>query len=353
MPVKQPTPEILVPTDTAVVAAPAEPARPAPPRYGQYLLWMGLGFLAPALAWYGLVRMQVGVPTESSRWVSEIYAKKMRAARSAPSPRLLLIGGSNVLFGVRAADLTGPLGVPVINLGVHADLGVEYMLYRAKRVLRPGDTALLCFEYRALVDPAAPNEMLVDYVLSRDPGYLSHLSVLERLRFLYGVSQGRLIAGLRARFRGPGPHTWKYHSRTLDALGDETHNQPGEITPHDRRKVSRLKSSVLPMHGNAPHAHIFAVLRSFKDWCDAHHVRLLLTYPSTIRFSDYGLPAPQRELARSRAFYAGLGVPVLGAPEEFMYDRSHFFDTIYHLNSVGETHRTAQLLALLRPEFGK
>ena len=48
---------------------------------------------------------------------------------------------------------------------------------------------------------------------------------------------------------------------------------------------------------------------------------------------------------------AELGVPVLGAPEEFMQGPDYFFDLVYHLNDDGAAIATRRMLDHLRPHL--
>ena len=79
-----------------------------------------------------------------------------------------------MLFGIRAAQLERELGGHAVDYGTHAALGRRYMLKEAERALRPGDTAVLCLEYK-LYSGDEINDTLVDYLMARDPDYLLHM----------------------------------------------------------------------------------------------------------------------------------------------------------------------------------
>src|SRR3954469_18262325 len=49
--------------------------------------------------------LNLGVPTESSRWCYEINEKKRHLAANISSPKLLLVGGSSTLFGISAREI--------------------------------------------------------------------------------------------------------------------------------------------------------------------------------------------------------------------------------------------------------
>src|SRR5665647_274111 len=72
---------------------------------------------------------------------------KQDLSRHLPRPALFAIGASNVLYGIRSEVLSKKVGLPVINLGLPASLGINMILANARSVLRPGDVALLNIEH--------------------------------------------------------------------------------------------------------------------------------------------------------------------------------------------------------------
>jgi hypothetical protein len=57
--------------------------------------------------------LNLGVPTATSQWCSEIYEKKRLAAGKITSPKLFLVGGSGTLFGLSAREK--PVSRPSIS----------------------------------------------------------------------------------------------------------------------------------------------------------------------------------------------------------------------------------------------
>lgn len=72
---------------------------------------------------------------------------KQNRLRNTPSPRLVFIGGSNLIFGIDSKRIEDSLKIPVVNMGLHAGLGLGYMLNEAIDNLKPGDIVLLSPEY--------------------------------------------------------------------------------------------------------------------------------------------------------------------------------------------------------------
>src|SRR4051812_20824293 len=77
---------------------------------------------------------------------------KHRLLEQQPSPRILLIGGSNVAFGYDSPEIKRRLApYNPVNMGVHVGLGVDIMLGEVEPLLQPGDVVVVSFEY-ALFD---------------------------------------------------------------------------------------------------------------------------------------------------------------------------------------------------------
>ncbi|NEO00101.1 MAG: hypothetical protein F6K50_32935 [Moorea sp. SIO3I7] len=76
---------------------------------------------------------------------------------------------------------------------------------------------------------------------------------------------------------------------------------------------------------------------------------MIATWPNTIWFDVYQEPRQQYFFKSIEHFYQRLGVTILGKAEDFMYDKSMFYDTSYHLHDLGVNHRTQQLIDLIKP----
>src|SRR5262249_39102967 len=60
-----------------------------------------------------------------------------------PGRRVVLIGGSNLAFGMDSAVVERLTGRPVVNVGLYGNFGVAFMLDEARRGLRPGDATVI------------------------------------------------------------------------------------------------------------------------------------------------------------------------------------------------------------------
>ncbi|MEW6492202.1 MAG: hypothetical protein AB1589_06765 [Cyanobacteriota bacterium] len=306
-----------------------------------------VGFLLGYIIFLLAVFSQIGAPTESSRWIYEIYTIKSRIANSIKAPKLVVVAGSNALFGISCKMLHEETGIPCVNGSTHAGLGIDYILNRAYSLIKPGDVVLLSLEYGLYLDNGTPTYQVVDYVFSRDPQYLLSLNLITQTRFITGISEQRLIQGITAKFTPPHPIQSGYQSRTLNEYGDETNNRQADMTEKQNEILNRVKP--LGLAGDSMTNYAKERIINFIKWCRKNQIKIVATWPNTIWFDDYREKSKQEFLQKLGEFYREQGISILGKPTDFMYDKSMFFDTNYHLNDKGVRYRTKTLINLLRP----
>lgn len=308
-----------------------------------------LGFTLALTLWLALVALQLGTPTESSRWTHEVIQQKLAVAEELPSPRLLVVAGSSALFNIQAALLEEELGVPAVNLGAQQGLQLRYILDQARKVARPGDDILLALEYDLYLDDGTPRFVQLDYIFSRDPGYLLRTSPWVALRLAMSPDAVRMWTGIQARLRAPVRVEGSYDSRTLNHRGDETKNVQDGRSPADSARVANAEPLPLYRSGE-PYA--WGVLDDFLTWAESAGVSVAATWPATLHFPAY--EQPEAVLAGEiQAFYRERGIEVVGSPEDFWYQSGDMYDTHYHLASQAARENSGRLVQLLRerPDF--
>jgi len=319
-------------------------------RLTKFFLAMPLGFLLAAGLWFGLFYLQLGAPTLSSQWVDDVVQAKLRSSdniqSNAAGRRLVFVGGSNVLFGIDAKRVTTETGIPTINGGLSAVLRVDEVFAGAKKMLHPGDTLVLALEYTAYQfahEKFSPIQ--IDYVAAHDSDYFHALPLLLQLRVALETSAVRLLTGLAAMFWPPKNAGGSYSVQSLDTFGDDLSNAKAMMPAAFTKHIRQLQPIPLAWDEKSDFWPLYA---RFLDWCTAHRVRVMVTFPSFLGFAAYEKPAARRFFAQLQAWHQKRGISMLGTPQDFMYTYQDMYDTRWHLNDVGRDKRTTLLIKLLR-----
>jgi hypothetical protein len=308
------------------------------------------GVLLGMICFVALLYTQLGVPTDSSSWAYVIMHKKEQRAASISGPRLLLLSGSNSLFGLNAQVITQETGYPTVNMGFHAGLDLDYLLYYIKRTARPGDTIFMPLEY-PLYGREYNNDLRDDFILARDPGFFHQMSWLDILGMSTRIRFVRLQQGWHFRRHPEKLHPNSRYENSTDDYGDGTTNMLAERKPD----LPALSVVCVELTEGIPsdHALGFDLLRDFIAWTKANHIRLLAGFPNLLDRPEYHGPKGKEAVEVITRFYESEGVPVVGNAWETLLPSDQFFDTTYHLTHEAAIERTKRLVPELLPYLQK
>lgn len=315
-----------------------------------YFKFLALGLGLNCVLFLLALLYQIGAPTESSRWISEINTDKINIANSIDAPKILVVSGSNGLFGISCKLIHEEANFPCVNASTNVGLGLEYILNFARLMAKEGDLIIMPLEYHVYSSEEQINDVVIDYVFARNPQYLLSVDWLDKIHFISGISYPRLARGIMAQIKTPEPRLDGYQSENLNEYGDETSNREANITKYQRKQIADIEPfNVLEKKGYIQSTQGLEVLKNFIIWAQKNNIQIIATWPNTVWFEEYSEPETQLYFQSIKDFYQSLNVPVLGEPRDFMYDKSMFYDTEYHLHDRGVRLRTQQLIQLLQP----
>jgi hypothetical protein len=297
------------------------------------------GALYPAAVAFGYSHLGNG----NADWVHHLFARKEAALHLAgDAPRVLTVGGSGCLFSVDAEVLERELRQPVVNLCSHAGVGLEYMLARARRHARTGDTVLLVPEFRVLANPDPRQTRLEwDYFTNWDRRHYLEHGLPGAYQLLYSIPFADLWKsreGWRQLREGyVGKLEAIYDVMLLTPNGD-LHESLGHREP----LIGSVAASFEPQAELARQ-----LVTSFADWARGHGVRVVASYPPlAVDNSAYGLSTTY--LANLPGWWRAAGVETVGDPREVRWPPAGFMDTLNHAGAGVAYAHTIRLARHLR-----
>lgn len=69
---------------------------------------------------------------------------KVNRLKELESPKIILVGNSNVAFGIRSEMIESEFDMPVVNLGIHGGLGNQFHENLIKGNINEGDLVVIC-----------------------------------------------------------------------------------------------------------------------------------------------------------------------------------------------------------------
>lgn len=326
----------------------------------RYFLGVIVAFVLTAALWGGLFVKSLGIyQTPADRRLGAWYKIKREAVQAkSDHPKILLVGASNVLYGLRAATLEERFRVPSVNFGTHAAMAFSYLVDTWKRSLKPGDLVVMSIEWRFLVrGTQTSNDVFVGYLLGGDPAYFRKLALPRQLGIVFGAPLSRLLLPLWMSMLDNNHIQQVFQQWTLAY----------EIAPNGDffgNTFETRKNDIIAGIYNAPTSNIvdtpdldlatgdtqfWRMLTKFLEWCKKNRIKVVYTAPSVLDRPEFSTPPFRKFFAAAEARYESLGVPVLVRQKDNFYPQDMMYNTVYHLNDRGATERTAKLIPLLAP----
>jgi hypothetical protein len=282
--------------------------------------------------------------------------RKKNAATEVSEPKLLLLGGSATLFGIKASVIQYELGIPTVNGGLHAGLGMDMILREARGMLRSGDTVVLFPEYE-LLDFGENNRQAwaaityLDYMLSRDSKRYLELAFSDQLQIALMTPADRIWKGIKGRWIPESPPIGSdynpYDAAWVDSHGDMTGHRAFRRPEHAQDRDQRICEVLC--HRLSLEEEGFALIAEFKHWADAQQVRLIAGFPNMAHRQAYKTSTVDEVEDQLKGFYANHAIDVVGGLRESLMHSDDFFDTLYHPTEEASILRSHKLATKLRP----
>lgn len=323
---------------------------------GRFFLGLALGLLAAAALWGGMFLWSLGLSlTVTDRNIASWYRVKSAIIDRIDGPkRIVLVGGSNVIYGISARQIEAEAGIPTVNFGTHAALSLDYLLGKIIRKVRTGDIVVLSLEWNHFNrSPTELNEVSGPYLLAADEDYLRRLPPADLARLVMTSGWDRIFLPLKISWREneriQGLVNESAANRILNQRGDIIHNSPAEKGPAQQRDLDRvviLPEAVLNARVD-PDDPVWKRIENFVKSCRRKKAAVFVTFPSMMDDPGYRTPGAAKVYRRFEENFRSMGAKVLTRQEDTLYPREYFFDTFYHLQSDARKLRTDLILDAL------
>lgn len=298
-----------------------------------------------SLFWIAIVGGQINNPTKMSQWVFDAYQKKKSLSQQIQGKKVLIVSGSNALFGIDSKLLSKHFKLPVLNYGVNAGIELPLILHLAKRAINPGDIVLAPLEYTMYLHDSKLGMQVIDYLLAREPSFFWKLSFGEQLYLLSHITLKRVVQGYN--YQGGEPITkGLYGAHHIDHYGDQINTSLKFKEPY--------MQDVILKHQENPERYgdIFFTnklgwkyLEEFMKWANSNHVKIIFIPSTQMKDNSYFTNS------KEKIFYENIAKEVrkrgwnyLGNPYNYMYKSSFYFNTNFHLTEQGRKIRTEQII---------
>jgi len=293
----------------------------------------------------------VGVP-DGNDYAKASVLKHSALNRDVPR-KIVLVGGSNLAFGIDSTIIRETTGCPVVNMGMNGYFGPKFMLSEARPNLRPGDVVVIAWEYDnyyKTIEGASDDLLMVTKANPNTFAYLDLSQIAGVIgRYPYVAQQKilRLMTWARSMFK-PKTKAAGPSIEEIESLAGFT--KDGDLTSHLGVQWTEAREQGIDLVNTPPNRDIIPLMVDFVTDVEKRGVAVMISFTPVIR--DF-YATQRREIDRVSAELSSN--PKLKVPRpasEFVFPSNQHFDTVYHLNAEGRGIRSRMLADDILAQFG-
>lgn len=296
-------------------------------------------FLLSLFSVFNLHRVIVGAQYQQGYQASVI--DKVNRLASIEEPKIILVGNSNVAFGIQSELIEAAFDMPVVNLGLHGGLGNALHEQIAKLNINKGDVVIICHSSFSK-DDSIQNPSLAWTVYDYHAQLLPMFRAKDILNMTYAYPDYfRKTTDLWISKEGNQDSGGSYSRNAFNEYGDVV-CRPAEkqlvideffqknlitVPEIDSRCVSRINKLNRYVSNKGARLVVAGYPIAYGEY-------------ATFTYEDFD--GFQRELEKR------LDCPVISKYSDYFYPYEYFYDTILHLTEDGARARTQQLVSDLK-----
>jgi hypothetical protein len=283
-------------------------------------------------------------------FLSQNRPKHLRLKTMA-RPRVILVGGSNLLMGMESEELEKELSpYHAVNMSLTVSMGAELQIHDIEREIESGDVIVVSLEYENVAGPSF-DQVTGVYALEsieHHPGSIAALT---------GSQLRTLVSGSLLEYSGIVLRQSRFHLKNLWnpvrklAFAEEQvrfNNYGDAVFQRNENPKFNRRFVGLPEQLNAVNlSRTVELLNGLADRCKSRGASCYFSYP----------PYPESTFKKNSGYLkqletalkAGIKMPILGTPGEMVMPDAFFWDTQYHLLKDGPRIRTQRLINQLKP----
>lgn len=302
---------------------------------------------------------------------------KLALMRADGPPYVVVVGGSSVAFGIDSRLLEQHFSQPVVNLGLHAVLKLDFYLRIVEQHCRAGDLIVLLPEYELLSDrqpmsiddlrrllrncPAAGRylggnlttvkQFLDTMALSELAYWTQKGTAIQRGRWFHPAASRRVLLSRDLRPGAPRVSAGQQPANT-SIYRRASFNRYGDMVGHHGRQPPVARHHGGPIVVDENHlAKTIQRLNRCAAICRRRGATVVFSYPPIL---DTTFVASTQALQRAQSLLEkSLEMPIINQPQDTVFAESQFFDTDLHLVQGAQQQRSQILLQGLSREIAR
>ena len=291
-------------------------------------------------------------PVPDAIFSSSIIDKKEEVLiENQKEKKIVIVGGSNVAFGIDSIKVEEEFGIKAINFGCMAGIGPEILLSKIKQHISSGDIVLFCWEYGLYrFKRTESNFTYLNLIFGPCSEQRNNFPIFDQIKLSLNYPTSRIRTSVAVAYNPfANPNIFRC-SWDFDAYGNVRSNQK-QIVKKQELINSPLSALMTDLTITET---VNEILTEFVYSCRNKNIKILSTWPNTFSNPQYfNNSNVEKNFSTINKFWQDLNVPMISTPSDSMFSAEFFHDTYYHLNAEGVRIRTEKLIENLKPHLNE
>ena len=97
----------------------------------KFIISFLIGWVSAFAIWLFLVlfyipKQEVGLYQGGEPWLYDVLRCKLDIAKNTPSPKIIILAGSNAFWGMKCGLIEKELGKPIVNMSFHGGFSIDF-----------------------------------------------------------------------------------------------------------------------------------------------------------------------------------------------------------------------------------
>lgn len=276
------------------------------------------------------------IPDQYETNYVEVMWDKYQRLNSIDEPKIVLIGDSNLAFGINSELVQNEIGMPVVNMGLHGGLGNDVQTRLAMTNVNKDDLYIICYTDYAQTDDISQKDLTL-IMLSRHKELWNTLSIKQKIELLPGIPDymfNSISFYISGRGNEPLQDIYLDYARcSFNEFGDNT----VRIPENDYFDLEDVESEI----GSISEETI-RMIRYWKEYCDERGAKLVIAGYPIVRTSN--MPAKEDFDEFGIMLEKKTGCNTISQFSDYIIEPELLYDSLYHLTLEGADYRS-ELLA--------
>lgn len=293
-----------------------------------------LAVLLPCVA---LAVMVLALPGVYGQTFLGELAPKYALLNQTDSPKVVVVGGSSVAFGLDSELLSQSIGMPVVNFGLYATLGTKIMLDLSKSNIGEGDIVILAPEMDA---------QTLSLYFNAEAAWQGMDSNMGMLRYIAKEDRSDMIGGLYDYVVAKVKYTLGNKLNPAGVYNRDSFNEYGDIVyarPYNTMLLGYDPTKTIELTGDIFDDEFVAYVNEYIDWCEKRGATVYYSFCPMNESAVSAATTEETVLAFYQFLHEKLHCGIISNVNDYIIEENYFYDSNFHLNDAGVVLRTSLL----------